>query len=250
MKRRFIGVDPYIERQCWVDFHHEMIVSMRALLVPQLIPKYTAQIEERVYLEYNPPEGTIQRVFRPDVSVVREQQEIPPLTGGGMLTLAKPDILTLPMPEEQREPYIVIVSMPNRQLVTIIELLSPSNKRPTADGRREYLTKRQQILQSPVNLVEIDLLLEGERLPIIEPLPKGDFYVFVARGNRRPAVEVYSWTLEQPLPTIPVPLLPEDPDVVLNLQSAYEQTFARARYDVRLAYEEGSSESSSPSTQV
>ncbi len=237
MKRRFVGVDPYIERQCWVDFHHEMIVSIRALLMPQLIPKYIAQIEERVYLETHPPES-VRRVFRPDVGILQIQPQAPSPTSTTTLTETEPTLLTLPMPEQQREPYITIVTNADRQLVTIIELLSPSNKNPNADGRREYLAKRQQVLQTEVHLVEVDLLLQGERLPTVEPLPQADFYVFVARGNRRPVVEVYSWTLAQPLPIVPIPLLPEDPDVWLNLQEAYEQTFARARYDVRLRYEE------------
>ncbi len=235
MQRRYVGVDPYIERQLWSDFHHNMITTLQAMLLPQLLPKYSAQVEERVYVEHQPPDG-IRRVFRPDVSVVREADETHSATPESSVAIAEPIVLTIPLPEEQREPYIAILSLPERQLVTIIELLSPSNKRPNSDGRREYLTKREQILQSPVHLVEIDLLLQGERLPTVEPLPEADFYVFVSRGDRRPAVEVYRWKLKQPLPTIRIPLLPEDPDLLLNLEDAYEQTFARARYDMRLDY--------------
>jgi hypothetical protein len=75
--------------------------------------------------------------------------------------IAEPAIVTLPIPVEQRERYIAIVSLTNRELVTVIELLSPANKRAGADGRREYLREREQILQSTVHLVEIDLLLQG-----------------------------------------------------------------------------------------
>lgn len=35
---------PYTEEQCWEDFHHDMIVSIRALLIPQITPKYFAQL--------------------------------------------------------------------------------------------------------------------------------------------------------------------------------------------------------------
>ncbi len=236
MSRRYVGVDPYIERQLWSDFHHNMIITLQAMLLPQLLPKYSAQVEERVYVEHNPPNG-VRRVWRPDVSIVKEPEESPSPFPEGSLAVAEPIVLTTPLPEEQREPYIAILALPERQLVTIIEVLSPSNKRPNSDGRREYLAKRQQILQSAVHLVEIDLLLQGERLPTVEPLPEADFYVFVSRGNARPAVEVYRWKLNQPLPTIRVPLLTEDPDLLLNLQEAYEQTFARACYDMRLDYE-------------
>jgi hypothetical protein len=138
------------------------------------------------------------------------------------------------MPTEQRERYIAIVSLPNRELVTVIELLSPANKRVGADGRCEYLRKREQILQSAVHLVEIDLLLKGERLPTVEPLPEGDYYAFVSRSEYRPAVEVYHWRREERMPTIPIPLLREDGEVYLDLQAVYEETYARARYEARL----------------
>ncbi|BCW95219.1 MAG: DUF4058 family protein [Fimbriimonadales bacterium] len=136
---------------------------------------------------------------------------------------------------EQRERYLTIVSLSNREVVTVIELLSPANKRAGSDGRREYLRKREQILQSAVHLVEIDLLLKGERLPTVEPLPAGDYYAFVSRSECRPAVEVYYWRLNEPMPTIPVPLLPDDADALLNLQAVYEEVLARARYDVWLS---------------
>lgn len=36
------------------------------------------------------------------------------------------------------------------------------------------------------------------------------------------------------MPTIPIPLLREDGDVFLDLQTVYDQTYTRARYDARL----------------
>lgn len=152
------------------------------------------------------------------------------------VAVLEPQVLPLLEIDEKPEPYIAIISLPGRELVTIIELLSPSNKHATSRGRQEYLRKREQIIHSCVNLIEIDLLRKGLHMPTVEPLPPADYYAFVARGNRRPLVEVYSWRLNDPLPTIPVPLLPEDPDATLNLQEAFDITFARARYDVRPEY--------------
>jgi hypothetical protein len=126
--------------------------------------------------------------------------------------------------------------LPGRDLVTVIELLSTANKRAGADGRREYLREREQILQSTVHLVEIDLLLKGERLPTMEPLPEADYYAFVSRSEYRPAVEVYYWRRSERMPTIPIPLLRDDGEVYLDLQAAYEETYTRARYEARLAH--------------
>ena len=189
---RLLTMDTRLEEHLWHDFHPNMIVSIQSWLMPLLLPKYAAQIEERVCV--NGAETT------------------------------------------QRERYIAVVSLPNRELVTVIELLSPANKRVGADGRREYLRKREQILQSAVHLVEIDLLLKGERLPTVEPLPEGDYYAFVSRSEYRPAVEVYYWRRNERMPTIPIPLLRDDGEVYLDLQAAYEETYTRARYEARLAH--------------
>jgi hypothetical protein len=230
---RFLKMDLRIEEQLWHDFHPNMIVSIQSWLMPLLLPKYAAQIEERVYVEHTEPVPARQ-VFRPDV-VIHTESGSEARVQATRAALAEPAILTLPMPVEQRERYIAIVSLPNRELVTVIELLSPANKRAGADGRREYLRKREQILQSAVHLVEIDLLLKGERLPTVEPLPEADYYAFVSRSEYRPAVEVYYWRRDERMPTIPIPLLREDGAVSLDLQAVYEETYARARYDARLA---------------
>jgi hypothetical protein len=230
---RFLKMDLRIEEQLWHDFHPNMIVSIQSWLMPLLLPKYAAQIEERVYVEHTEPVPARQ-VFRPDV-VIHTESGSEARVQATRAALAEPAILTLPMPVEQRERYIAIVSLPNRELVTVIELLSPANKRAGADGRREYLRKREQILQSAVHLVEIDLLLKGERLPTVEPLPEADYYAFVSRSEYRPAVEVYYWRRDERMPTIPIPLLREDGALSLDLQAVYEETYARARYDARLA---------------
>ena len=210
---RFVQMDARIEEYLWHDFHPNMIVSIQSWLMPQLLPKYAAQIEERVYVERIEPVPT-RRAFRPDVVVHTEAmsettaQALP-------VAVAEPAILTLPIPTEQRERYIAVVSLPGRELVSVIELLSPANKRAGADGRREYLRKREQILQSTVHLVEIDLLLNSERLPTVEPLPEGDYYAFVSRSEYRPAVEVYYWRRDDQMPTIPIPFLRDDGEVYL-----------------------------------
>lgn len=236
MEKRFVGMDPYIEEQLWHDFHPNMIISIQQLLLPQLLPKYSAEVEERVYVDIVEESAHRRYVFRPDVAVQTTGSTLPYERVSESVAVLEPQVLTLPEIDEKHEPYIAILTLPGRELVTVIELLSPSNKNPESQGMQEYLRKRRQIIQSTVSLVEIDLLRKGVRMPTVEPLPPADYYAFVARGNRRPLVEVYSWRVNQPLPTIPVPLLPEDPDAKLNLQEAFDTTFARARYDVRLDY--------------
>ena len=122
------------------------------------------------------------------------------------------------------------------EVVTVIEVLSPGNKRPGSDGRREYLTKRETVLLSATHLLELDLLRGGERLPTIEALPRADFYAFVCRARQRPLAEVYPWTLRQPLPSLPVPLAQGDPEISLDLQAVFTTVYDRAGYDYALDY--------------
>jgi hypothetical protein len=98
------------------------------------------------------------------------------------------------------------------------------------------VAKRNEILQSQANLVELDLLRGGARLPLLGPVPAGDYYVIVSRRERRPKVDVFAWTLRNELPEVPIPLKPEDPEAKLNVQKVFSIVFDRARYDHSLDY--------------
>jgi hypothetical protein len=121
-------------------------------------------------------------------------------------------------------------------VVTVLETLSPGNKRPGSDGRREYLKKREEILQSQTHLVELDLLRGGQRMPTVRPLPSADYCAIVSRSQRRPRADAYVWTIRDPLPTIPIPLNKGDPDVALDLQAVCTTVYDRARYHLSLDY--------------
>jgi hypothetical protein len=67
------------------------------------------------------------------------------------------------------------------------------------------------------------------------PLPPGDYHALVSRAHHRSA-EVWSVSLREPLPVIPVPLAGKDPDVVLDLQAVFNTVYERAGYDYSLDY--------------
>ena len=102
--------------------------------------------------------------------------------------------------------------------------------------RQRLDNKRQQLLSSEANLVEIDLLRRGARLPVIGSLPPADYYAIVSREDRRPTAEIYAWTLRQRLPAIPIPLAGDDPDVLLDLQAIFNTRYDRAGYAYSLDY--------------
>ncbi len=232
MPSPFPGIDPFIECQKWRGFHSTFIPEVAAALTRQVRPRYVIDIEENVYVSRD--DGDLIRIVAPDLAIV--QRDGWRDSADGMVAVAaEPTILTFPEVDPIEEPFLVIRSRDGDEAVTVIELLSPTNK-SSRDGRTEYLSKRNQVLHSNSNLVELDLLRGGQRLPTVESLPKGDFYAFVTRVDRRPKVEVYSWPLERRLPTIPIPLAEGDPDVLLDLQAVFDSTYDRAGYDYSLKY--------------
>src|SRR5439155_10971133 len=122
------------------------------------------------------------------------------------------------------------------RLVTVIEILSPTNKRPGQEAREEYLRKRRDLLRSYVHFLEIDLLRGGERPPLARPVPPAPYYVLLSRADRRPTVEVWPIQINEPLPVPPVPLLEPDPDVPLALGAAVASVYERGAYARRLDY--------------
>ena len=236
MPSPFPGMDPHLEGAWWPDFQLLFLGQLLSAIVPRIRTKYIIEAERRVYLEASPNDP--ERFIRPDVAIETEP-DAPSARAAqtDAARVAEPVTLTLPMPAEHREAYLTIRLAKPRRVVTVIEVLSPANKSLRTTGREVYLAKRDGVLECKTHLVELDLLRGGERLPAVQPLPVADYYAFVSRGNRRPQVDVYPWGLRQHMPAIPIPLEPEDPDVVLDLQAVFNAVYDRAGYDYSLDYE-------------
>ena len=130
--------------------------------------------------------------------------------------------------DEVRDTWIEIRRLPDERLVTAIEVLSPTNK--GSSGLTEYLDKRHRLRTQGVNLVEIDLLIAGRRLPMAKPLPPGDFFTIISRASKSELGDVYAWSIQRPLPKIPIPLEDPDPDVFLDLAEVFALAYQRGRY--------------------
>ncbi len=234
----FPGMDPFIEGYEWEDFHTNMITGIQTSLVTQLRPDYVVRSERRIYVEHQDYEAVAGQI-QPDITIVRDATEKRRRKSLGQPAVAtvEPVERSLPGPFEVRERYLVIRQLNSAEVVTVIELLSPSNKRTGSEGREVYLSKRQEIIESPTSLVELDLLRGGERLPTVEPLPEGDFYAFVRRSSRRMKVDVYAWPLNHCLPAIPIPLAVGDREVSLDLQAIFDGVYDRSGYDYSLRYD-------------
>lgn len=225
-------MDPYLEHpEFWSEFHNRLIVAIADDLVEQLSDRYRVAIEKRTYFasEENLMVGI------PDVVAIapRARTQTPPQTPTATPP-NKPQMVTVPQVEEVRERYLEIREVTTGLVVTVIELLSPKNKRP-GEGRQVYERKRDRILASFSHLVEIDLLRGGQPLPILEA-QTSDYRILVSRSDRRPQAELYAFELSQEIPTFPVPLQPGETEPILELQNLVAQVYRRARYHLAIDY--------------
>ena len=234
MRSPFPGMDPYLEGYLWADVHNALASKIRQQLTPKLRPRYTARLE--IYLvEDTAPEGEI-GILYPDVEVLQVRQNATQnptrLQQSSERSVAP---LTLPVlqPVEVRVPSIKIRDTASNVLVTCIEILSFVNKREP--GLTPYRQKRQRLYNANVHLIELDLLRRGTR-PFNHPrLPDVPYLVTLTRAQSG-VVEVWPLRLQEPLPTIPVPLRPPDPDVSLDLPLALNDIYEEAGYDLSIDY--------------
>jgi len=224
-------MDPYLEGDLWTTVHTDLCAEIARQLAPKLRPKYVALSTRRVVLA--PPdetEGLAGQRF-PDIGILSSQ--VSPSSPGTAVASA-PLVLPASFPEPIPHVSVEIRDVAERRLVACIEVLSPTNKR--GPGREEYAAKRLQILSGAAHLVEIDLLRVGTRFPTAQPLPAAPYFVFVSRDGRRQEVGVWPIALEQQLPVVPIPLLPGDPAVPLDLQQALAVVYDIIGYDELVDY--------------
>jgi hypothetical protein len=235
-------MDPYIEiLERWPDFHHDFLVRCRDQLNERLPDEYAATLGERIELIDQEAFRLKWRGIGPDVTVVHD----PAWRRDGMARPSSPAVTLEPhtLPNDVRlvdlptQLYVEITHLPDQKVITDIELLSPTNKRAGSRDRIAYLAKRQNLLLHEINLVEFDLLLRGERIPMPVALPPGDYHGFITRGSTLDESDVYSWSLRDPLPTLPIPLRPKDADAVIDLAAAFAQTYEHGRYGRLLRYD-------------
>jgi hypothetical protein len=194
-------MDPYLEDEAlWPVFHHQLVLCLYQILTPGLVDRYRARVGQRHYV-------TEQALF---TSVVRE---------------------------EHHEDYIEVRQRTDGRLVTLIDVVSPANK-TTSTGRNAYLEKRKEGRAANANLVELDLVLQGQ--PTLEysrdGLPDWDYAVTVTRSTQPERYEIYTATLQKPLPRFRLPLSADDRDTVLDLRTAFTRCYDQGGFAGKIDY--------------
>ncbi len=251
----FPGMDPYLEGSgLWPEFHSHMLTVIHTSLLDHLPRGYDAVMEKNSKLvditsQGGGGEATVQR-RRPDVAVTRvgggrgrsveaRPWDLEPEGGVAVLeppaaTLDPVEVRVRRVVEERIERWIEVRRGADRELVTVIELLSPANK--VGSGYAGYQAKRHGLIDAGIHLLELDLLLDGGRVEEEAVLPPADYMAVLTRVGRAEMREVYAWSIRHSLPTVPVPLRSPDADVGLDLAEAFAEAYRRGRYRRRLAY--------------
>jgi len=230
-------MDPWLEQlELWSDVHASLIAAIRDAVAPLVLPRYFVGVELRTTVLSG---LDIDLLYRPDISIQAAARAAPP-RGSATAVLERTDVtpveVVVPIDEEEiEETFLTIKELPGRKLVTVIEVLSATNKR-TRSARSEFLDKRRALIRSKVNFVEIDLLRGGEAMPLRNPPEPSDYRVMVCRAGRSRHAVLYPFSCRSPIPAIPIPLLPGDDEPALDLNSVLHGLMDRARYDLVIDY--------------
>ena len=224
MPSPFPGMNPYLERAtAWESFHPGFIAAAQIHIASQLPHDYVIRIENRLYIHESP----IDRRFlgHSDLGIAH-----PTISNGGVATIeaAPVQITILDAVDIERIGFLTIRDRDGNDLISVIELLSPTKKYSGPD-REQYLGKRRELLRSRTHFVELDLLRGGPRMPP-EELPTCDYCAIVSRVETRPKAGVWPWRMRDPMPPVPIPLRAPHPDASLNLKLLIDQIYDGGRY--------------------
>ncbi len=223
-------MNPWMQN-VWSDLHTVLIGYLRDTLSATLPNDLMARAEENVTLS-SPMEADHIRVA--DVGIVESEswksgrrpvwtpEDDPELTG----RMAAP----IKVETEMVTPRWVEILSDKGQLITVIEVTSPSNK--TASGRREFEKRINRFLSGGVNVMEIDLLRGGYAAKDFRGgrWPPATYCIFAIRPDQPTIVEAYPCQLREPLPAVRVPLRQLEPDAGLDLQPLINRCYTNGRY--------------------
>ena len=243
MASPFPGMDPYLENPAiWSGVHGLFLNQVIDQLFRLLRPRYAVRYEERVYL--TDEEDPAYRLIIPDLQVVQrdgkadvgEPWENSPIAAA----IAEPIAVAELEDEEVHERSLKVIDLNDRSIVTVIELLSPTNKKANSYGRKSFLQKRKEVFASPAHWLEVDLLRRGKPTTRPPGVPRTAYRAYLSRA----AVSedefrknfVWPMPLRRRLPVIGVPLRGGDPDVPLDLQAVLDAVVERGSYDLDFDY--------------
>ncbi|MEM9906725.1 MAG: DUF4058 family protein [Cyanobacteria bacterium P01_D01_bin.44] len=273
MSVSFPSVNPYLEHpDIWPEVHQRLIKTLARLISDKLPEQYEIAIRKRIYRVsgdtalivgqpnlgqsgLGQPDHRQTELSNPSVSKVQDYQRNGTSAAGerqnGVLnsvaqstitlatappSISKPTPVYVPVPQEVREDYLEIVEPDVGEVITTIEILTPQKKR-AGRGREMYEQHRESLLGSPVHFVEIDLLRGWNPLVIYGPDEESDYRILVSRSEQRPQANLYTWNVNEPIPSVPLPLHHPHETLVTNLKQALDLAYEHAGYNQDIDYQ-------------
>ncbi len=236
-------MDPWLEHpNLWPDVHNSLIAAIRDAIAEQLPDNYFVALEERILSE---EAGEIALVSRPylagihtSATAATHSRPFAEFSGTAVIEQGgfAVEEVEVPVADALRETFLEIRSASEDHLVTVIELLSPSNK-TNHDARAIYERKRHRILNSDASFVEIDLLRDGKEMRVLGATGRrGDYRILISRYWERPRSKRYVFSMQHEIPDVPIPLARGDIELSLKLNDILHQLYERARYHLRINY--------------
>jgi len=223
----FPGMDPFLEEPgLWGSVHTRLMNSISDQLADRISPHFYVDIQQHVTV-VDPDAPSLRQHIVPDLYVAEQRHERSQSTGGA-LHITPPTLIEPVYAHEIIERHLEIRDRLSREVVTIIEVLSPRNKASNADGFDAFQAKRRRVMATSTHWIEIDLLRAGKRPP--EVAGESDYYALLKRGDGEQPYEVWYFDLRDPMPTIAVPLRTPFADVPLDIQAAFDDVYRRAHY--------------------
>jgi hypothetical protein len=230
MPSPFPGMNPYFKNpQLWEVFHNRLITAIANVIREKLRPRYRVEVSKSSSIEIY-----TQTRFSPIMATAAVQlNNIVPVS-----STLKINNYYEPTPQEEPE----IIKLPGYrivatgEIVTVIEVLSFKNK-CFEEEKEAYNKNRQRILNSLTNLVEIDLLGDCEQMQNLNNQVNSDYRILVNCAECLRQETVYSFGLQDPIPTFSLPLLFGDRQPSINLQALIHEVYDDVNFDINYIIE-------------
>lgn len=238
MQTPFPGMDPYLEHpSIWPDVLDRLIAALADSITPLIAPQYYVAIERRGHQPKSADRYSDDRSDGIDPRIthrmINSAPNYVPAVDPFYSEVGEGRSATVDAADRS---YLAIHDVASKSTVTIVEALSLAEK-TEPDTRRRYERVRQRIVESTVNLVEIDLLREGAPLVRTAPERSSDYRILISRTWTRPRAQLYTFSLRQPIPQFPLPLAEDESEPVIDFNGIVHSLYGRARYDLRIDYD-------------
>jgi len=255
VKNQYLGINAHLHslwqsQGGWPEFHTRYLVNLADSLLPTLLPMgYSTRIEPSLQIRridlWDLPENPVSDLTIYDLNPLHptQPQDLSAFSNVSELVLPLTETLLVPPRLEREFNTIRIYDVREGQgePVVWIELLSPSNK--TGSDAKDYLEKRQKILESEIVFVEIDYLHETpptipkpakfrSRYEKPRNIPPHPYYIFIADPRpsyREGVIRVNGFDVDQQLPTLQIALNGDDV-LTLDFGKPYNHTLEAAFY--------------------